>query len=77
MGTGGMVLGLIALLFAFVPLVGIFIVIPTGITGVVFSALGIARASKGVATNKPVAIAGLAMAIVALGLLFLGGGTFW
>ncbi|MDA3646699.1 DUF4190 domain-containing protein [Saccharopolyspora indica] len=65
LGTAGFVLGLVGLLFSFVPFVGI-IAWPLVILGLIFSIIGIIRARKGAATNKGLAIAGTALSAVGL-----------
>lgn len=65
-GTAGFVLGLVGLLFSFIPIVGV-VAWPLVILGLVLSLVGLARANKGVATNKGLAIAGAVLS--ALGLL--------
>lgn len=65
LGTTGFVLGLIGLLFSFIPLIGV-VAWPLVILGIVFSAIGISKAVKGTATNKGLAIAGLVVSIVGL-----------
>jgi uncharacterized protein DUF4352 len=67
LGTAGFVLGLIGAIFSLIPIIGIiawFLVIP----GLVFAAIGFARARKGQATNTGLAIAGIVLSLV--GLLF-------
>jgi heme/copper-type cytochrome/quinol oxidase subunit 2 len=65
LGTAGFVVGLIGLLFSFLPVIGV-IAWPLVILGVIFSAIGIARANKGAATNKGLAIAGLVLSVIGL-----------
>lgn len=65
MGTAGFVLGLLAALFSTIPIVGV-IGWPLSILGLVFGILGIARARKGEATNKGLAIAGTVLASIGL-----------
>ena len=65
LGTAGFVLGLIGLLFSFIPVIGV-VAWPLVILGIVFSAVGMSKASKGRATNKGLAIAGLVVSIVGL-----------
>ncbi|WP_020670963.1 DUF4190 domain-containing protein [Amycolatopsis nigrescens] len=60
LGTAGFVLGLIGLLVAFVPLVGV-VAWPLVILGLIFSIIGVVRASKGQANNKGLAIAGIVL----------------
>lgn len=65
LGTAGFVLGLIGLVFSPIPIVGI-IAWPLVILGVIFSAVGFARARNGKATNKGLSLAGLVVSIVGL-----------
>ena len=65
LGTAGFVLGLIGLLFSFIPLIGV-VAWPLVILGIIFSAIGISKATKGRATNKGLAIAGLVVSVVGL-----------
>ncbi|MDQ3787034.1 MAG: DUF4190 domain-containing protein [Actinomycetota bacterium] len=65
LGTAGFVVGLIGLLFSFIPLIGV-VAWPLVILGIVFSAIGLSKATKGRATNKGLAIAGLAVSIIGL-----------
>jgi hypothetical protein len=65
LGTAGFVVGIIGLVFSFIPIIGV-VAWPLVILGIVFSAVGISRASKGRATNKGLAIAGLVVSIVGL-----------
>jgi hypothetical protein len=65
LGTAGFVVGLIGLVLSFVPLIGV-VAWPLVILGIVFSAIGISKASKGRATNKGLAIAGLVVSVIGL-----------
>jgi hypothetical protein len=65
LGTAGFVIGLIGLVLSFIPLIGV-VAWPLVILGVIFSAIGIAKASKGRATNKGLAIAGLVLSVIGL-----------
>jgi hypothetical protein len=65
LGTTGFVLGVIGLVISFIPLVGV-VAWPLVILGIIFSAVGIAKAAKGRATNKGLAIAGLILSIIGL-----------
>lgn len=59
MGVTGLVLGIIALVFAFIPIVGIiaWFIWPAGL---LFAGLGLVRCQQGTATNRGVTIGGLA-----------------
>lgn len=61
-GTGGFVTGLLGLVFFWAPGIGVIL----AIIGVSLSGVGIAKAKRGEATNKGLAIAGLTCGIVAL-----------
>jgi hypothetical protein len=65
LGLAGFVVGLIGLLLSFIPLIGM-VAWPLVILGIVFSAVGIAKASKGRATNKGLSIAGLVVSVIGL-----------
>jgi hypothetical protein len=58
LGTAALVLGIVAVVFSFIPLVGI-IAWPIGITGLILGFVGLARVNRREATNRGVAIAGL------------------
>jgi len=58
LGTAALVLGITAVIFSFIPLVGI-IAWPIGITGLILGFVGLARVNRREATNRGVAIAGL------------------
>lgn len=75
LGTAGFVVGLIGLLFSFLPLIGV-IAWPLVILGIIFSGIGISKATKGVATNKGLAIAGLVVSIVGLVFCILWAAAF-
>jgi hypothetical protein len=65
LGTSGFVLGLIGLIFSFIPVIGM-IAWPLVILGIIFSAIGLNKAAKGRATNKGLAITGLVVSIIGL-----------
>ncbi len=58
LGTAALVLGIIAVIFSFIPLVGI-IAWPIGITGLILGFVGLARFNRREATNRGVCIGGL------------------
>jgi hypothetical protein len=65
LGTGGFVLGLLGLLFSFIPLIGI-IAWPLVLLGVILSGIGLSRARSGRATNMGLTIAGVACSVLGL-----------
>jgi hypothetical protein len=65
LGTAGFVLGLVGLVFAFIPLIGV-IAWPLTILGLIFGILGITRASRGQADNKGLAITGVVLSAIGL-----------
>lgn len=65
LGTAGFVLGLVGMIFSFIPIIGV-VAWPLVILGLVFSALGYARTRSGRATNKGLAIAGVILSIIGL-----------
>lgn len=64
-GTAGFVLGIIGLIFSFIPIVGV-VAWPLVILGIVFAGVGLVRAVKGQATNKGLSIAGLIVSVIGL-----------
>jgi hypothetical protein len=70
LGTAGFVIGLIGLVLSFIPLIGV-VAWPLVILGIVFSAVGIAKATKGRATNKGLSIAGLVVSVIGLAVCIL------
>jgi hypothetical protein len=69
LGTAGLVLGIIGLVFAFIPIVGV-IAWPLVIIGLVLGVLGVVRANRGRATNRGVAIGGVACSALGLVICF-------
>ncbi len=65
LGSAGMVLGIVGLVFAFIPLVGV-VAWPMVIVGLVLGILGLLRANRGEATNRGAAITGIACSAVGL-----------
>jgi hypothetical protein len=65
LGTTGFVLGLVGLLFAFIPLIGV-IAWPLTILGLVFGIVGTVRVNRGQADNKGLAITGVVLSAVGL-----------
>lgn len=65
LGVAALVLGIVGLLFAFTPIT-FWLGAILGILGLVFGIVGMGRASKGEATNKGVAIAGLILGAIAI-----------
>ena len=70
MGVTGLVLGIVSLVFAPIPFVGViaWILWPLG---VIFSAVGLQRCREGQARNRGVALSGLSTSLVSAGICFL------
>lgn len=75
LGTAGFVLGLVGLLIAMIPIVGI-IAWPMVILGLIFSIVGFTRARKGLATNKGLSIAGIVLSAIGLLVCVLWAAAF-
>jgi len=75
LGTAGFVLGLVGLLIAIIPIVGI-VAWPMVILGLIFSIIGFSRARQGVATNKGLAIAGIVLSAIGLLVCVLWAAAF-
>lgn len=65
LGTAGFVLGLIGLILAPIPLVGV-VAWPLVVLGLILSLVGLGRVRKGRATNKGLAIAGIIVSVLGL-----------
>lgn len=65
LGTAGFVLGLIGLIFAPIPIVGV-VAWPLVILGLIFSLVGFMRTRSGKATNKGLSIAGAILSVIGL-----------
>lgn len=69
LGTAGMVVGIIGIVFTWCGWVGIIL----AILAVSFGGVGLARANRGEATNKGMAMAGVVLGVITLGLAII----FW
>jgi hypothetical protein len=74
-GTAAFVLGLLGLLFSFIPIIGV-IAWPLVLLALVFAGIGLSRARDRRATNKGLAISGLACALLGLGICILYAALF-
>lgn len=74
-GTAAFVLGLLGLLFSFIPIIGI-IAWPLVLLALIFAALGLSRVRAHRATNKGLTIAGLVCAVIGLGICILYAALF-
>lgn len=63
LGTAALVLGILAILVAFVPILGFF-AYPLAILGIVFGLISVRRVTKRVATNRGVSVAGLVTSLI-------------
>ncbi len=74
-GTTGFVLGLLALLFAWIPIIGV-IGWPLSILGAILSGVGIHQVSAGRADNRGLAVSGAVMSGIALLICILWAAVF-
>jgi hypothetical protein len=65
LGTAGFVLGLVGLIFAFIPIIGV-IAWPMVILGLIFGIVGTLRANRGQASNKGLAITAVVLSVLGL-----------
>lgn len=72
-GVGGaaMVSGVVAVVFAFVPIVGEFVAVPAALLAIALGLIGLGRVERKVATNGGEALAGCILGVVAGFVLFL------
>ncbi|MGW3960466.1 DUF4190 domain-containing protein [Amycolatopsis sp. NPDC005003] len=75
LGTAGFVLGLVGLLFAFIPLIGI-VAWPLTILGLIFGIVGTLRANRGQASNKGMAITAVVLSAIGLVICVLWTAAF-
>ena len=76
MGTASLVLGLISVLFAVVPFVGIFVAAPCSLLAFIFGIVGMVKGSQ-IHIGFGMALAGLLLSLLS-GIMFpLGGGLLW
>jgi hypothetical protein len=62
-GDAALTLGVLAMVFVFVPIVGDFVSLPSAVGAVVLGVVGIVRAEAGVATNPGKALAGALLGV--------------
>jgi len=65
LGTAALVLGILAVLFAMIPIVGM-VAWPLSILGLIFGIIGVVRTRSGKADNKGVAISGTVLSAIGL-----------
>jgi hypothetical protein len=75
MGTAALVLGILAIVLAFIPILG-FVSYPLAILGILFGLVGLRRVKKGVANNRGVALTGLIASIVGFVLVIISTVTY-
>lgn len=65
LGLTGFILGLVGLVLSPIPFIGV-VAWPLVILGLIFSAIGLSRVSKRIATNKGLSITGLVLSVLGL-----------
>lgn len=70
-GDAAFTLGLLAVVFAFVPIVGDFVALPSALGAVVLGTVGIGRAEQGLATNPNKAMVGVLLGVFSAFVIFL------
>jgi hypothetical protein len=75
MGTAALVLGILAVVLAFVPILG-FVSYPLAIIGIVLGLVGLGRVRKRVATNRGVTLAGMIASVLGL-VLVIASTMLW
>ena len=69
----GLVLGILGVIFAFVPFLGVVLGVGLGVLAAIFGAVGLSRAKDPYRGGKGMAIAGLVLGIIAIVLSLLQG----
>ncbi|RZQ65940.1 DUF4190 domain-containing protein [Amycolatopsis suaedae] len=75
LGTAGFVLGLVGLIFAFIPLIGV-VAWPLTILGLIFGIIGTLRANRGQASNKGMAITAVVLSAIGLAICVIWTAAF-
>jgi hypothetical protein len=71
LGSAALVLGLVALPFVFVPIIGEFVAAPAALLAIVLGLVGLGRVDRGIATNGGEALAGSILGLVSAFVMFL------
>lgn len=71
LGGGALFTGVLALAFAFIPIVGEFVAAPASVLAIVLGLIGFNRAEKGLATDGGRALTGAVLGLVAGLVVFL------
>ncbi len=70
-GDAAFTLGVLAVVFALVPIVGDFVSLPSALGAVVLGAIGMDRADRGLATNPNKAMAGVLLGVFSAFITFI------
>jgi len=76
MATAALILGIISVVFAVIPFLGIFIAAPCSLLAFIFGIVGMVRGSK-IQKGFGMALCGLILSLLSSLMMFLGGGTVW
>lgn len=71
LGSFSLAMGVVALVFSFVPVAGEFVAAPSAVLAIGLGLAGLSRAEKGLATNGGQALAGSMLGLVAAVIIFL------
>ena len=70
-GETSLSMGIVALVFSFVPIVGDLVTAPTGLLAIVLGAIGVRRSERGEATNFGQSLTGATLGAVAVIIVLL------
>ncbi|MCE0487270.1 hypothetical protein [Ornithinimicrobium sediminis] len=70
-GDAAFTLGVLAMVFVFVPIVGDLVAVPSALAAVVLGAVGIVRAEQGLATNPGKALSGALLGVLSAFITFV------
>ena len=76
MATAALILGIISVLFALIPFLGIFIASPCSLLAFIFGIVGMVRGSK-IHKGFGLALCGLLLSLLSSLMMLLVGGTVW
>lgn len=70
-GSAALVSGIVAVIFAVVPVVGEFVALPAALAAIVLGGIGLGRIDKGTATNLTETLTGMILGVLSGLIIFL------
>jgi len=76
MAVASLILGIVAIVFGVIPLIGIFVAGPCALLAFIFGIVGIVKGTK-IHRGLVMAVIGLVLSIIAGVMFSIGGGLYW